>query len=115
MASAFSHALVAALLGKSYAKGHMPGRFWLLAILCSILPDADVIGFAFGIEYGDVFGHRGLTHSLLFALLIGCLVVLLAFKDVTLFSKKWWTLSVFFFVVTASHGVLDAMTNGGLG
>ena len=28
---------------------------------------------------------------------------------------RWWRLTVFFFFVTASHGVLDAMTNGGLG
>jgi len=36
-----------------------------------MLPDIDVIGFSFGIQYGDMFGHRGLTHSLCFALLAG--------------------------------------------
>ena len=115
MASAFSHALVAVALGESYARSERGWRFWVLLILCSILPDADIVGFAFGIEYGDMLGHRGLTHSLAFALLTGCLVVLLAYKDVAPFSKRWWALSLLFFVVTASHGLLDAMTNGGLG
>ena len=36
------------------------------------LPDADVIGFRFGISYADAFGHRGFSHSLAFALLMGC-------------------------------------------
>jgi inner membrane protein len=39
----------------------------------------------------------------------------LGFKAVPKFSKEWWRLLAFFFVITASHGVLDAMTNGGLG
>ena len=39
---------------------------WMGAI-CTIVPDFDVIGFAFGVSYGDVLGHRGFTHSLLFA------------------------------------------------
>ena len=34
--------------------------FWSLL---SLLPDADVIGFAFGVRYEDEWGHRGATHS----------------------------------------------------
>ena len=30
----------------------------------SLLPDADVVGFALGVQYGDPWGHRGATHSL---------------------------------------------------
>ena len=78
-------------------------------------PDVDVIGFRFGIQYGDMLGHRGLTHSLAFAFILGCLVALLAFREVKIFSLDWWKLAIYFFVVTASHGVLDALTNGGLG
>jgi inner membrane protein len=28
-----------------------------------MLPDADVLAFKFGVAYGNVFGHRGFTHS----------------------------------------------------
>ena len=115
MASAFSHALAAIALGQVYTARRMPWRFWALSAACAILPDADVVGFAFGIGYGDLLGHRGLTHSLVFALATGLTVALLAFKDSRLFSGEWWSLALYFAVVTASHGFFDAMTNGGLG
>ncbi len=67
MPSIFSHAIVAVTLGKFYPARKVPARFWVLAAICAALPDIDVIGFAFGIPYGALFGHRGLTHSLLFA------------------------------------------------
>jgi len=115
MPTAFTHGFVALALGKTAVAGKMPLRFWALSVLCAVLPDADVIGFRYGIRYGDLLGHRGFSHSLLFALLLGMLVVFLAFRDVPKFSKKWWLFAAYFFVVTASHGLLDAMTSGGLG
>lgn len=93
----------------------MPVRFWVLSILCSILPDADVAGFFLGVRYGDLFGHRGFSHSLLFALIVAFVIALAAFRDVRRFSGRWWALVGHFFVVTASHGIVDAMTSGGLG
>jgi inner membrane protein len=111
MASAFTHAFFAAAMGKVYAARPRPARFWLLSTLCAVLPDADVVGFAFGVPYGSMFGHRGITHSLAFALLLACAVVALFFRD----APSGKALVVYFFLVTASHGLLDAMTNGGLG
>jgi inner membrane protein len=115
MASAFSHAFAAVALGKAYTGKRMPWRFWALAVASAVLPDADVISFGFGIPYGSMFGHRGITHSLPFALAWAFLVVWCEFKQVARFSRRWWGLLAFFFVVTASHGVLDALTNGGRG
>ena len=68
MPTIITHGFVAAALGKSFASGRVPARFWVLSVFCSILPDADVIGFRFGIRYEDMLGHRGLSHSLVFAL-----------------------------------------------
>ena len=71
MPTVFSHPApvlaLAALLG-----GRVSTRMLLFGILCAVLPDADVIGFRFGISYADAFGHRGFSHSLAFALLMGC-------------------------------------------
>src|SRR5215210_6880708 len=39
--------------------------------LLSLLPDADVLGFSLGVEYGDRWGHRGATHSLVFSAVVG--------------------------------------------
>jgi inner membrane protein len=90
----------------------MASRFWTLTVICAILPDLDVIGYSFGIPYRSVWGHRGVTHSLMFAASLG---VIAAFAFPQRFSPAWWGLATYFFAVTASHGVLDAMTNGGLG
>lgn len=64
-----------------------------------------------GIRYGDLWGHRGMTHSLLFAAVIA---VVMAFRFAPA-RPELWKLMLLLFVITASHGVLDAMTNGGLG
>jgi inner membrane protein len=58
-----------------------------------------------------MLGHRGFTHSLPFALIVAVLVTVAAFPAVRRFSKQWWALAGYFFLVTASH----AMTDGGYG
>jgi inner membrane protein len=74
MPTIFSHAVFAAVSGTAVLKKPVSAWFWLLTALCSIIPDADVIGLAFGIRYNHPLGHRGLTHSLLFAVFFGTLV-----------------------------------------
>jgi inner membrane protein len=115
MASGLTHLFAAAALGKTYANEKMPLRFWGLVALCALLPDIDVLGRHYGIRYADIFGHRGFTHSLFFALLLSLVVVVAAFRTVPALSKHWWGLVGFFFSVTASHGILDAMTDKGYG
>src|SRR5438132_985924 len=115
MASVFSHAAVALAIGKLSTSRSMPPRFWWLSILCSILPDADVLSFVIGFDYGSLLGHRGLTHSLSFAAMLSVVVVQIGLKDVRTWSRMWWVLIAHFFLITASHGMLDAMTDGGLG
>lgn len=115
MASAFTHAAIAIAIGKLAPIRSTPSKFWWLSILCAILPDADVLSFSLGIPYSDPFGHRGLTHSLMFALGLSLVITHIWFRSVERGSKAWWVLVVHFFLVTASHGVLDAMTDGGLG
>ena len=112
MPTVFTHSFFAAALGGIFFPGvRAPARFWVLAAVCAALPDADVLAFFFRVPYGDVFGHRGFTHSLPFALLLAFGVVFLFFRDV----RRKASLVVFFFAATASHGALDALTNGGHG
>ncbi len=114
MASAFAHVFAAASLGAAITPGRWLPRVLVVAILCSLLPDADVLGFAMGIGYGDLLGHRGLSHGLAFAAVTAGIATLLCFR-----GAAWRDLrvriGVFLFVITASHGLFDAMTNGGLG
>jgi len=90
-------------------------RLWLLSIMCAILPDADVLGFSFGVAYGDYFGHRGFFHSPFFALIVSIFVVLVFYRDERILSVRWWLLALYFWLIGCSHGILDAMTNGGRG
>jgi len=71
MASILSHPAVSIGLSIALGRGTISRRLTLIAVVCSILPDIDALGFRMGIAYGDVFGHRGFTHSLLFASLVG--------------------------------------------
>ena len=115
MASLFAHGFVAVAAGHSIVGGPRPWRFWIASILCSCIPDADVIGFAFGIRYEDPFGHRGFSHSLVFAALLSAGVVYSSFRESLENPRLKGLLLLHFFVATASHGLLDAMTDGGLG
>ena len=50
MASALTHSFAAVALTKTLSHRKRDWRFWTLAVASSILPDADVVGFAFGIS-----------------------------------------------------------------
>lgn len=83
-----------------------------LSMALAAAPDLDILAFPLGIPYGSFFGHRGFFHSLFCALATSLAVALLTFA---LFALPWWTLWGYFFLIIASHGILDGFTNGGLG
>jgi inner membrane protein len=108
MASLFGHGLVAYTTSK-LIDSKSSKLLLFLAIGSAILPDLDVLAFNFGISYSHPFGHRGFTHSILFAILWSALLSFLFGK-----SRKL-IFSVVLFLSTLSHGLLDAMTSGGKG
>src|SRR5271169_3455850 len=114
MASGFSHAVAALSIATCFYRPQIPKRVWMAGVLCSVIPDLDVIGFRFGIRYGDFWGHRGFTHSLVFAfLLAGVTAVGLFWRGTSGIGR--FALFGYLFLATASHDLLDAVTNGGLG
>src|SRR5215831_17341274 len=112
MCSIITHPIVPISIAAMFPNLGISRPILLAGTICSVIPDLDVIGFSFGIKYGDMLGHRGVTHSIFFAVLLGGLVTYLLADHVGGFS-----LITFMFLVlsTLSHGVLDALTNGGLG
>ena len=108
MASVFGHTVVGITITKIV--DHKNNK-WLLiaAIISAILPDLDVIAFNFGIPYLHPLGHRGFTHSILFAVLWALMLML------TIGRKNKWVWFLVIFLSTISHGLLDAMTTGGEG
>ena len=115
MPTTITHAVIGVACAGLVAKQVRRWRVCLGAVICSTLADADVLAFSLGIDYGHVLGHRGLSHSLFFALVLSLLVVVCLFSRLKIFSKAWWAYVCFFFLVAASHGILDAMTDGGMG
>jgi inner membrane protein len=112
MASLLTHAVVGVALGQAGTDDwRKKPVFWLTAVMCSMFPDIDVIGFSIGVRYGDLWGHRGTTHSLLFAAAVAAGIATVWPK----IAGERWKLGLLFFSIIASHGLLDAMTDGGLG
>jgi len=89
----------------------LPVKLLLVALFCSVAPDLDVIAFKLGIPYESEWGHRGFTHSLLFSVFMGLLFMQLH----EYLNAKKLTVFIFITISWASHGILDAMTTGGLG
>lgn len=105
----YTHAVVGLGLGYAFAARRAPLGYWLLAGLLPVLPDLDVFSLA---DYGNWRGHRGFTHSLAFALAVAALAAGGAFRYC---RRSFGALCGIFFVITASHGLLDAFTRGGAG
>ena len=116
MASVFGHAISSLAISSFFDLDKKQAtKIIVIAVLCAAIPDADIVMFRFGIPYSHPFGHRGFTHSLTFALIFSLLMRWIFFRNVRWRSKKGWMLFVLFFISTASHGILDAMTTGGRG
>ena len=115
MASGFAHMAVAYAMGKTLNPSWPTKRFWVLTLLCCVLPDVDVLGLVMGIPYDHVLGHRGITHSVVFAIMVGIVMPRVLTSGFSCRTYRYSTLAVYFSLVTLSHGVLDALTDGGLG
>lgn len=74
VASAFSQAVAGVAIGTACWRPGVPARYCTAGALLATVPDLDSIGCRFGIHYGDMLGHRELTHSLLFAAVLSVLV-----------------------------------------
>jgi inner membrane protein len=114
MPTVFSHGAVGYTAARAFFHDPYNDRIALAATLLAMLPDIDGLYYRWFL-FRHPLGHRGMTHSLLFAATVGCVTAML-------FAYRSWSqgvslgrLAVFFSLVTASHGFFDAMTNGGSG
>ena len=114
MPTIFSHAIFAVLIGKAGLQKSVSYWFWLLTAVCAMIPDADVLTRYFGAERGSLLSHRGLTHSVFFALLFGGLIALIVHRFLRT-EISFIKLFAFFALATFTHPFLDMLTNGGSG
>ncbi len=115
MPTLFAHAISGLAISQLGAGKKWTYSIGITAMLLAAFPDADVLGFNWGVPYGSLWGHRGMTHSLFFGILFGGLIAfvykLLRPKEKISFFK----IALIFIISISSHGVLDAMTTGGKG
>lgn len=111
MPTLFSHPAVPLALRFGLGREAVSRELLVSGMATSILPDLDVVAFSFGIPYAAELGHRGFSHSPVFAAFVALLGASSHRALSCSFGRAFW----FLFIATASHGVLDAFTNGGLG
>jgi inner membrane protein len=111
MPTIVTHAAIPLLLGAAAGTRRISRPLLFAGAVAAMLPDADVLGFKFGIAYADAFGHRGAAHSIAFALLLALLAAALHRPLQTSARRAFG----FVGLATVLHPLLDACTNGGLG
>lgn len=111
MPTILTHTAVPIAAGIAFGNRSISGRLMAAGVIAAVLPDLDVLAFRLGVSYADTFGHRGFSHAISFALLLGILAAL---------GARWLrsrrrTAFAFVFVAALSHTLLDMLTNGGMG
>jgi inner membrane protein len=87
--------------------------FWSFVV--AIVPDIDLFGNFFNVSINNIFGHRGFTHSLLFAFLLATLISLIFWREFKTDRKRWLLIFFNFLMVALMHPFLDACTDRNYG
>jgi inner membrane protein len=106
-----THPAVPIALGLGLGEGAVSRRLLAAGVVASLAPDLDVLGFYAGLPYAAALGHRGATHSLAVALALALATAALHRPLRTRPPVAF----AFVLAAAASHGLLDALTRGGLG
>jgi inner membrane protein len=111
MPTVFTHVAVPITATLALGWRRLPPGALLAGVLAAVAPDLDAIAFKLGIAYGGMMGHRGFTHTLLFALLCGLLGYALAPR----WRMRRWAGYAWIALCLLSHPLLDMFTDGGVG
>ena len=111
MPTLLAHAAVPLAIGLGLGPRAISPRLLGAGVAAAVAPDLDAIGLHLGVAYSDIAGHRGLMHSLAFAVLLAIAAASVAGPLRTTRGGAF----AFVLACAASHGLLDMMTTGGLG
>jgi len=108
--SLFGHAAAGIALGAAVADVRTP-RTLVLGTFCALAPDLDWFTAFLRIHPGNFLAHRGITHSLLGAVVLAALMLQLGFRS----EQRTPRLGAYLLLAALSHGLLDACTSGRVG
>jgi len=111
MPSLLGHAVAGLAITTAFHRDRLPRRTWALAAFCAVAPDLDWFVSLLPLHRGHVLNHRGVSHSLFAAVLLATVVFFLAIRRDQRRGDLWLCLTV----SALSHGLLDALTAGGVG
>ena len=105
--------MVAVAAGSVVAPRPLLRPFLIIGAVCAVIPDIDAVGRVLSLVEVDALGpHRGFTHSVTFAVLLGVVMV-----SATSGDRRWRgsrvRLWAFVTLATGLHGVLDLFTSIG--
>ncbi len=119
MPTVFAHSLIGLTASQSYRPSFSVREtrvFIGFSVALPVLPDLDGVPLVMSwIPYGHMLGHRGFTHSLFAAVLLGALATAFMARGSPAARRIWPRLWLYFSVVAATHGLLDMATSGGMG
>ncbi len=110
-----THIVLGACIGEAIAGKQLGKKALLLGALAQNIPDIDIVASFWLPTTTDLLAHRGITHSILFALLVSPLLAWLSlriFSSSGLSSRRWlyfWSIQVFI------HIFIDAFNAYGTG
>ncbi|GAA6143452.1 metal-dependent hydrolase [Hydrogenophaga sp. 5NK40-0174] len=118
----FLHFAPAIGLAATVGKRIISPRLMLAGAACAVLPDVDFLVMKLGgFPYGHIYGHRGFTHSIGFAVLLAVLAWLWAVpwrRQAQQTRKLRWAdraiAASFILLCTLSHPLLDNLINAGI-
>jgi len=110
-----SHIVLGAAIGEAIFGNKMGRKAMFFGALAGNLPDIDVLGILFLSDSNQLLFHRGITHSLFFAVLISVLFGWFSKRWFRNHSIEWIHRTWLFLAAMLSHLLLDSFTCYGMG
>lgn len=116
MPTIITHALVGLTSAQAAPRTTRALPVIFVSVVVAMAPDLDVVSFSFGIPYEHPLGHRGIAHSISTAIFLAAVLSWLPilYRRRPRLRVRLGVFSVFA-AAGVSHGLLDALTNGGRG
>ncbi|WP_165813808.1 metal-dependent hydrolase [Terrimonas sp.] len=103
-----THIVLGACIGEAVAGKQLGKKAMLLGAVAQSIPDIDAIGSIWLNEVDDIVAHRSLTHSIVFAIVVSCLLAWIAGKMFHRHNAAKRTYVLLFSVNIFVHVFIDA-------
>lgn len=108
MASSFTHAFSAVVLGKVLKDKYRSKKIWILGILCSVSPDIDILFDKLGWVDIPMLAMRGFSHSIFFAMGLATLFTLVFHLK----EERNYVFWIYYTLCGLLHSAIDALSKG---